>query len=147
MTKRFILIAGIAFGLHFVWESNHVVLYGGYDHLTTLPIAVWAAIGDVVYTFAMYLLIALIKRDMRWVERMRWTDAAAVSIMGFFLVLIVEYKAMVFDRWFYLDTMPIVPLLGIGLTPLLQKVTLFTLTFYLVKLMPEKLWPLKRKRA
>lgn len=133
MIKRLLLISVITVCLHYVWESSHVVLYGGYEHLTNLPIAVWATIGDIFYTLAIYFFIALIKRDVHWLARMTKSDIAAVSLMGFFLALIVEYKALAFGRWYYLDTMPVVPLLNIGLSPLVQKMTLIPLTFWLTK--------------
>jgi hypothetical protein len=132
MIRRILLLLGISYGFHQLWESSHVGLYGGYEQLTTLPITVYATFGDVAYTLAAYFFIALFKRDGAWLVRMTKLDVAGVTVAGFFISLFVEYKALAFDRWFYLDAMPIIPGLQIGLTPVVQMTVLLPLTFYLV---------------
>jgi hypothetical protein len=139
MIRRILLISGISYGLHQLWESSHIAFYGGYEHLTGLPITFYATVGDVAYTFAAYFFVALLKRDINWLSKLTGLDVAAVAFIGFAISLFVEYKALAFERWFYLDSMPIIPFLGVGVSPVLQMTILLPLTFYLARRL-ERLW-------
>ena len=130
--QNILLLIIVSFLLHVIWESLHVSLYGGYEHLSpVLSVTVWATIGDVAYTLFVYLLIALIKKDFYWLQNIQVNDYVALTLMGFFIALFVEYKALFFERWFYLDAMPIIPFLNVGLSPVLQMTLLLPLTMYL----------------
>ena len=137
MIRRLALIAVLAFGLHHIWESYHVVLYGGYENLTSLPITFWATIGDVVYTLGAYFFVALIKRDSNWLIRMTKLDFTTVAFIGFAISLYVEYKALAQEHWFYLDTMPILPGFHVGLSPVLQMTIMLPLTFFLTRFITQ----------
>lgn len=139
MIKKLVLISVLAFGLHHMWESRHVVLYGGYDSLTALPITLYATVGDVVYTLGAYFLVALIKRDMNWLARMTRLDIMSIAFIGFAISLYVEYKALALGRWFYLDTMPIIPGLHVGLSPIVQMTVLLPATFLLTKFIARRI--------
>ncbi len=104
-----------------------------------LPITVYATIGDVIYTLAAYLFVALLKRDLNWLVRMTKLDIAAVALIGFFISIFVEYKAFAFDRWFYMDSMPIIASLGVGLSPVLQMTILLPLTFVITKFIAQRI--------
>lgn len=119
--------------LHLGWETSHVGLYGGYEDLTTVPITLWATIGDVVYTFIAFSFVAVIKRNPDWLEGADGIDFGVVSFIGFCIALFVEYKALALDRWYYLDAMPIIPALHVGLSPVVQMTLLLPASFYLSK--------------
>lgn len=122
----------VSFVLHFVWESLHISLYGGYEGLSPyLPITVWAAIGDVFYTILVVIIIAFFKRGC---SLCRLTDARTLGVfafLGFLVALFVEYKALLLERWYYLPAMPIIPFLDIGLSPVLQMTLLLPLSVFL----------------
>ncbi len=127
------LLAVVSFVFHFVWESSHLSLYGGYEGLSgSVPITLWATLGDVRYTFGAVLLVALFKKSLVWFQSVRITDYAGLFILGIFIAVFVEYKAFVFDRWFYLNTMPIIPGLNVGLSPVLQMALLLPLSVFVV---------------
>jgi len=117
-------IAVVAGALHLVWEGMHVSLYGGYETLTRLPITFYATIGDVGYTIGAVLLAALFKGNFRWLSAPSMRDLAGLAVMGALIALFVEYKALALGRWFYLDAMPMIPILNVGLTPILQMMIL-----------------------
>jgi len=130
--RKILLISGIAFALHYLWEVSHVALYGGYEHLSPyLPITVLATFGDVAYTLGAYFFVALIKRDWHWLARMTKLDLVAIAFIGFTISMYVEYKALALERWFYLPAMPIIPGLQVGLSPIAQMTILLPLTFFL----------------
>jgi hypothetical protein len=133
------ILAATSFALHLAWEFFHVGLYGGYEHLTSLPITVWATIGDVLYTVAAFGFIALLKRSLAWLEHADAWDYASISATGMFIATFVESKALAFGRWYYLDAMPIVPVLGIGLSPLAQMVILLPISFVLTRVLLRRI--------
>ena len=134
--KTLALVTLISFALHLTWESLHVLLYTGYEHLSTqLPIYVWASIGDVLYTLGAFALVCAFKKNIDWMQRSTFSDYLALAALGFFMALFVEYKALAFHRWAYLPNMPIIPFLHVGLSPVLQMTLLLPLTVSLVALL------------
>ena len=135
MFFRFItLLVLVSFALHLVWEFAHHGLYTGYENLTTMPIYLWATIGDVLYTLVAFALASCFKYGIEWIREARWTDFLAMSVLGFFLALYVEYKALALGRWLYAPTMPIGPVFEVGLSPVLQMMLLLPLTLLIVSL-------------
>ena len=130
--KSWIALSLITFIPHLFWESFHISLYGGYDNLSPyLPISIWATIGDVFYTLAIVGLISVFKNNLHWIEnRMSKKDIISLAVAGFLVALSVEYKAIALDRWFYLPNMPVIPILEVGLSPILQMTLLLPLSVY-----------------
>jgi hypothetical protein len=122
--KRYLEFLGIlmivSFVMHAVWESMHIGLYRAFDHITPLPIVLYASLGDVLYTILVFFLIGLFKESSDWYLHMRTQDYVGFFITGFFISMFVEYKAFFFSRWAYLDTMPIIPFFDAGLSPVAQ---------------------------
>ncbi|MEK7561016.1 MAG: hypothetical protein AAB539_03620 [Patescibacteria group bacterium] len=117
---------------HLVWEALHIRLYGGYESLSgALSVPVWAAFGDALYTFAAVSAVSLFKKNHRWMVEATWREYIGFALMGFFIAVFVEYKAMIFGRWFYLDAMPIIPGLSVGLSPIAQMTILLPFSVYI----------------
>jgi hypothetical protein len=133
------LLVIVSFGLHLVWEFAHYRLYTGYENLTPLPIYLWATIGDVLYTLAAFALASAFKRGLGWVREATVSDYLGLAALGFFLALYVEYKAMALQRWVYLPEMPILPMFGVGLSPVLQMVILLPLSVAIVSFIEKRL--------
>ncbi len=132
--RNLILLIIISFFLHLAWEYLHLPFYTGYEHLSsTIPIPVWATIGDVAYTLGAILLVSLFKGNLTWFREARMKDYIGLAILGFCIALFVEYKAVVFHRWYYTNRMPIISLLNVGLSPILQMTILLPLSVFLTK--------------
>jgi hypothetical protein len=130
MLRQLILLSVVAFVLHLFWESAHVSLYGGFEHITTMPITFYASLGDVLYTLGAVLMIALFKGRADWFTELHWNDLTGLALVGFCIALFVEYKALAFDSWFYLDAMPIIPIFEVGLSPIVQMTILLPLSVW-----------------
>ena len=131
-TRFFAIFIFISAILHFVWESFHIRFYGGYDALSPyLPLSLWATIADIFYAIAALLFVSLIKHWFGWLGAPRWNDILGLALIGFSIALFVEYKAFIFGKWYYLDTMPIIPFLEVGLSPILQMTILLPFATYL----------------
>jgi hypothetical protein len=125
-------LAGVAFLLHALWEHTHLPLYQGYEGISgSLPVWLYATLGDVGYTLLIALLFAVAKRNIGWIRGARPFDFFLLACVGFLVALGVEYKAMLLARWVYTDAMPIV--WDFGVSPLVQMALLLPLSIYLAQ--------------
>ena len=121
MFARYVLLAVTFFCLHGIWETMHVHLYTAYDALGAgVPLLLWATSGDVLYSLLCVLVVAVFFRDFRWPAHPRLSHLAAASLCGFWVAVIIEWKALIFHKWAYTAAMPMIPLLHVGLSPVLQ---------------------------
>lgn len=130
----FIALFLAAFGLNWLWET---VQMGAYVQTADRP---WRAIallhivptlGDVAVTFVVYGVGALAAGELRWGMTGRWNVYATAALLGGACAVAVEWKALASGRWSYSEQMPIVPVLGVGLWPLLQLTVLVPLALWL----------------
>lgn len=113
MVKRIIYIFIIAFALNFAWEHIHSVLYVHYKSgEITNAILMRAAIFDAIFITILslfYLRIAPLKHRL-------WLTIFLALIFAIGL----EIWATNAGRWAYAESMPIIPIIGTGLTPTIQ---------------------------
>ena len=127
-----VLLAG--FVLNEIWEMALMSFYvetAGQPWMNSLGVCTRAAAGDVGIILAIYATGALAAGDPGWGLRGRWNLYAAAAVLGLAFSALAEHAALAAGRWTYADRMPMVPLLGAGLWPLLQMTLLAPLTFWL----------------
>jgi len=129
-TKYMAKLAIITFLLHVIWENAQAPLYAGYESFSQhFSMCFVGTIGDVVITLSILAFLWLIKKDVS-----RPADFLALAIIGFIVAVVIEQHALLTGKWSYALTMPIVPILKVGLAPILQMTVLLPLSFYLAKL-------------
>ena len=113
--------------LNYPWELMQVPLYRGMPdaaHWDAIKICTRAALGDGVIMLLAYWGAALLVRDRSWIGRPRVAPTLSFVGIGVAITVVLERLAVVSNNanwgWRYADTMPIVPVLKIGLAPLLQ---------------------------
>lgn len=124
--KHGVVLSVIAFGLHLLWEyaqCSFFYVHGSFDK-TWVGMAM-AAGGDVFLTWAAYVLVAGVSGKWRWAGS-TWSRRQILSLYGSAAVLAVaiEMRALAAGRWDYLDAMPTIPGLGVGLVPVVQLILL-----------------------
>jgi phosphate starvation-inducible membrane PsiE len=120
---------GASFLLHLLWENAQMSLFdaGESSRWQTFRMCLWAtASGDMLFMLALYLTVALIHKSLWWA-----TDRAAFShpatwvlptLVGVLLAVNFELWAVhIAHRWSY-GSMPLVPYLHVGVTPILQMI-------------------------
>ncbi len=133
------LVALVSFALHLGWESLHVQLYTGYESWTGgVPVVLLAAIGDVLYTLGAFALVSGFKGSVEWISSATRRDYLMLVTLGFLIALFVEYKGIALDRWQYLPDMPLIPLLHVGLSPVVQMALLLPFTIFIVSRIKRK---------
>lgn len=123
-----IMFFGSSFALHLLWENLQAPLYEGFVSFQQhFWICFKATGGDLLFMLIIYAALAVIHRDAFWfVNRAAYDHAATWMIavlLGVLLAVSFELWAVyVAHRWQYAEAMPLLPILRIGLTPVLQMV-------------------------
>lgn len=119
-----VVIYLVTFFLHFVWEMWQVPLYVGMseaNHWSAVLQCTLATIGDGFIALVAYGIAALIGRDKYWLVKNPAWILTVFIISGLIITVLFEILATsVYGRWQYSELMPILPVLNVGLSPLLQ---------------------------
>src|SRR5712692_9427739 len=117
-------VAIFSFLLNLVWELAQIPLFSGMaraEHWTALPVCTRATLGDVVIAETAFCVVALRAGSRRWILRAGPATMASFVTVGIVITIILEYLGThVLGRWIYAATMPVVPVMYVGLSPLLQ---------------------------
>jgi len=127
-------VFGLSFFLNLVWENAQAPLYSGYTGFAPhFLVCLLATLGDAAFTTALYLLLALVHRNVLWGRHRTVLDALAVvglSLVGAVAGELIASKA---GWWSYAPSMPKVPGLNVDVAPLLQLAVLALVTFEVVR--------------
>jgi len=112
-------ILAVAFVLNWVWEATHAVAF--VESSGTLAFRVWhclpMAVTDAGWTVALWLVVGGLSASPR---RFGVWRLAALGCVGALTAVALELIAVATGRWTYNDLMPLMPVIGVGLWPVLQ---------------------------
>lgn len=143
--KMLLFYFGGSFLLHLLWENAQAPLFANYVSFAQhFPICLRATItGDLFMVFLLYLVLALVHRDLQWLERKDVFRHPATWVLppfiGALFAIIIELRALLEHRWSYTDAMPILPFFPVGIVPVLQMIVVPLVTLLLCR------WLLKRQ--
>lgn len=131
-------LAGFGFLAHFAWEMMQVPWFAGMleaPHGTVVWLCTRATLGDVVILLIAFWIASLMVRNRHWMLAAGWRKPLLVMVAtGMLITIAFEWLATgPLDRWTYGESMPVVPLIGVGLTPLLQWIILPPLIVWLAR--------------
>jgi len=132
-------VAVFAFLLNYPWEFLQVPLFermAGAQHWDAIKMCTWATVGDTVITLVAYWLVAARARSRRWILAPTGPQLALFVSIGLAVTALIELLVL-HDAWFrswdYSAQMPVLPGIGIGLSPLLQWILLPPLVAWFVR--------------
>jgi hypothetical protein len=130
-------VAAFAFLLNYPWEFLQMPLYEGAATAALWPTIVMcslATVGDAVVMTIAYWLTTFGVRSPTWVLEPRRKSVALFLLVGLIITLVLEFVAIrVPWGWTYAPSMPRLPLLGAGLTPVLQWLVLPPVVLWIVR--------------
>ncbi len=130
-------LAGFGFLAHFIWEMLQVPWFSGMmeaSHGAVVWLCTRATGGDVLILLAGFWLASIVRGHRRWLLRGERKPAVIVIVTGVVVTVALEWLATgPLDRWSYAGSMPVVPLIGVGLAPLLQWLLLPPLILWLAR--------------
>lgn len=113
-------IAVFGFLAAFVWEIWQMPFYEseGMTYIQVVRGCTLASIGDAGIMVLAYSAASTFSKNRFWLESPPITTAAIYLVAGGIVTVAVEHIALNLPfGWRYADTMPMVPVIGIGLLP------------------------------
>ncbi|MGH7366643.1 MAG: hypothetical protein ACREK9_09560 [Candidatus Rokuibacteriota bacterium] len=130
-------IAIFAFLLNLTWEFAQVPLFAGMpsaQHWGAILVCGRATLGDVVIALVAFWAVAASARARSWVLRPTAAQITSFVAVGVVITIVMEWLAtQVLGRWMYAEAMPVIPVLGVGLSPLLQWIVLPPIVVWFVR--------------
>ena len=112
------------FLLHFSWEILQAPLFARMpvmSHWQATLVCLKATFGDIGIALAAFSAGALLDRNVTWFLHPSTRAFVAYMATGVLFTIVFEWHAVYWaNRWAYSSLMPVVPLHGIGASPLLQ---------------------------
>ena len=133
LTRFLVSTLVVSFLLNWIWEMAQMSAFKEMTSRSwseTAALCARATIADVGVFVWIYAIGALATRNARWGLRPRWNVYATVALLGVMHAFWIERAAIASGRWTYSDKMPVVPLLNVGLWPLLQLMVLTPLALW-----------------
>ena len=115
------VLFAVSFGLNWIWEILQMFAYqvkptGLWTHI--LLYCTSATVIDASVTIGSYALAAMITRNREIGSG--WKPYAIMALFGAIWAVIFELAGKRFGLWSYSELMPMVPIIKVGLVPLLQ---------------------------
>jgi hypothetical protein len=126
-TLRFLLrLFLIAVGINFIWEMAQMPLYENmpFDSVYAWWLCFRASLGDGVIVLLIWSAGWALFRTRAWFHPLRGANSVVLVVTGAVIAVAIEIHALGAGRWAYTDLMPIVPVAGVGLSPLIQLLVL-----------------------
>ncbi len=132
-------VALFAFLLNLPWELWQAPLFermAAAPHWEAVKICSRAAAGDAVIAWVAYWAVALVVRHRAWVVAPTASRVLGFTACGLAITVAIERLALGghwMQGWSYSPLMPVVPGLGVGLSPVVQWLVLPPLLIWLVR--------------
>ena len=98
-----------------------------------------ASIADALMVLLLYLAVALIFRNPLWIQHLKWQQIGIVILIGGTGAVLAEMRHLSLGSWAYADSMPIIPIVSVGISPFLQFMVLPLLVFFKL-FSAQKIW-------
>lgn len=131
-------VAFFAYLFNLVWEITQGFLYQGYVYdFQHISFCALASIADVFMVFLLYFGFSLIYRNFYWIQRLTFLKVSLIVIIGGVGAIFAETKHLSAGNWAYADAMPLLPIVDVGLSPVLQfmilPILIYRLSFEMIK--------------
>lgn len=119
-------LAVFALLLNFPWEVLQAPLFDGMaaaTHSAVIGACLQATLGDVVIMLLAHASIVVVTRRRRWMLAPSRREVAGFVAAGVAITAMIEWLATRghwVQTWVYSSAMPVIPGIGLGLSPLLQ---------------------------
>ena len=128
-------VALFAFLLNFVWEFWQVPFFQGMPtapHWEAIKFCTRATVGDAAIALVAFWAVAA-THSRNWILHPSTRAIVSFTSVGLAITVVAEWVfTEVFERWAYAASMPILPVLGTGVTPVLQWILLPPLIVWFV---------------
>ena len=137
--KLILTICSLAFLLNLVWEIAQGPLYLGYVYdINHISFCTLASVADMLMVLLLYFAFSFFYKKPYWLKQMTVPKISSLVIIGGIGAILGELRHLAAGSWSYTDTMPTLPFIDVGLSPVLQFMILPTLIFMLAVYLLKK---------
>ena len=133
MFNRFVITTILlAFFFNVAWEILQIPLFkGGVYEWQHILFCVLASVADIIMVLLIYFGFALIYKNALWVKKLKTNRIILLLLTGGAGAVLAEIRHLSIGTWSYADAMPLIPVVGVGLSPVLQFIILPILIYRL----------------
>lgn len=128
--KFYALLAGIAFGLNWIWEMAQMFAFEIKPDESRWRVFFFCTLASFIDAIVTATIYATLKSLLR-LDGTKFYLVAAIS--GAWFAVFFEWLARLFNLWSYNEKMPVIPFLETGLLPLTQLALLVPLAIWLAR--------------
>ena len=137
--KSIITVSLLAFILNFIWEFTQGPLYKGFKYdWQHISFCMLASIADMLMVLILLFSFGLIYKNLYWINSMDLKKVLLLVFVGFSGAILAEVFHTIRGDWSYTDAMPLLPVVEVGMSPVLQFMILPWLIFLLGKHMVKE---------
>jgi len=131
--NKFISIMTIlAFLLNFAWELIQIPLYKNSAYnINHVAFCALASLADVLMVLLLYFGLALIFKNPFWIKPLKFHRLVIVVLIGGSGAILSEMRHLLLGSWAYDNSMPLIPVVNVGISPVLQFMILPLLIYFL----------------
>lgn len=116
-----IIVATVGFLLNLIWELAHGPLYKDYkydwDHI---PFCILASITDMLTLLLMLFGFGLWYKNIFWIKQFSFSKCFLIILTGGLSTTFLEMWHIDRGDWSYGLSMPLIPIVNVGISPVLQ---------------------------
>jgi len=126
------VVGGLAFILNWIWEVVQGPLYEGFKfdfpHISFCGLA---SVADMLMVYILLFGFGLIYKNVYWIQELSGTRVLWLVLAGGIGAILAEMRHTAAENWSYSEAMPLLPIVEVGLSPVLQFAILPALIFWL----------------
>ncbi len=124
------LIIAFSFLLNFAWEMLQMPLYEGMKlNMQTAMFCGVASVADALMVLLLYSAFAVVYKDPFWVQHFTPSRILLLVMVGATGAILAEMLHLSTGTWKYSQCMPIIPVMNVGVSPILQFIILPILSY------------------
>ena len=126
------IILILAILLNLAWEMIQMPLYKNMEPgLQSTIFCGMASLADALMVVLLYYGLALVYKEAFWIKKAKILQIVALMMAGSIGAVFAELRHVSSGSWSYTDAMPLVPVINVGLSPVLQFMLLPAIIYYL----------------
>lgn len=129
--KRFIcFMIVVSYILNLIWELLQIPLYQNMIFKNHELLCALASVADVIMVLLIYFLFALMYKDPFWIRSLSFKRLIFLMAVGTGGAILSEMRHLSAGNWTYSESMPLLPIVNVGVSPVLQFCILPGLIYY-----------------
>lgn len=121
----------LALLLNFAWELIQVPLYKNPAYDTRhIAFCALASLADVLMVLLLYFGLGLIFKEPFWIQDLKSTRVLLLVLIGGVGAVLSEIRHLSLGSWGYDNSMPLIPVVNVGIAPVLQFMILPILIYF-----------------